>query len=190
MASIDEETGLEISEFRKLPLQRSRIIGTWELVRYVGINNDDPEDFIYPMGPNAIGQIMYSSDGYMSVVLQCRHIERFDGRWCEGTNEEYGTVGRKTFAYAGPYYLDENTSPFEHQTIVHNIEFAVHPNLIGFSQVRCAEIEEEDGHEYLTLGPTHLVFMQGAKRICKLRWRKRTENTATHPPPELKEHQL
>ncbi len=93
------------------PSLRSRIIGTWELVSYVGINIEDPEDVIYPMGKESKGQIIYSNDGYMAALLQWGDLKSFDKGWNNGTTEEWASAAKKTMAYAGPYYLDEVRTP-------------------------------------------------------------------------------
>ena len=46
---------------------RDQLIGAWKLVSYVEKPIDGSAPF-YPMGENPMGIIMYTPDGYMSVV--------------------------------------------------------------------------------------------------------------------------
>lgn len=47
---------------------REQLIGAWELVSYSAYLPSDKSNAIFPMGENAGGIIMYTPDGYMSVV--------------------------------------------------------------------------------------------------------------------------
>ncbi|KAJ9604311.1 hypothetical protein H2200_011145 [Cladophialophora chaetospira] len=170
------------------PSLRSRIIGTWDLVHYIGTNIENPEDIMYPLGKDARGQIMYSNDGYMSALLQVGDLTPFEKGWNNGTTEEWAIAAQCTMAYAGPFYLDE--APGKPQTIVHHAQISIHPNLIDTLQVRCAEIIQEDGHDYIVLGPELPTDWEGSKRLLRLKWRKRPQNNATRPPPEAKELKL
>src|ERR1700744_1777907 len=100
------------------PSFRSRIVGTWDLVHYVAINPEDPDDIVYPMGKEAKGQIMYTNDGYMAALLQDGDVKPFEQGWKHGNTEELADAAKKTMAYAGPFYLDEETC--EPQKIVHH----------------------------------------------------------------------
>ena len=47
---------------------RDKIVGTWRLVSYVA-QDDRGGAASYPLGPDAVGLIMYTTDGYMSAQL-------------------------------------------------------------------------------------------------------------------------
>ncbi|OCT45173.1 hypothetical protein CLCR_06345 [Cladophialophora carrionii] len=167
---------------------RSRIIGTWDLVYYIAINPEDPDDIVYPMGNDAKGQIMYSSDGYMAALLQEGNLKPFEHHWKHGNTEELATAAKKTMAYGGPFYLDED--PGKPQTIVHHAQISMHPNLINTLQVRRAELIQEDGREGLILGPESPSEWEGTQRLLRLKWRKRSQNNATKPPHDARELKL
>src|ERR1700744_2604822 len=86
------------------PSFRSRMVGTWDLCSYVAVNIDNREDIVYPLGKEAKGQIMYSNDGYMSVLLQHGSLKPFKHDWKRSSIEESATVAQATMTYAGPYY--------------------------------------------------------------------------------------
>ncbi|KIY04054.1 uncharacterized protein Z520_00746 [Fonsecaea multimorphosa CBS 102226] len=164
---------------------RSRVVGTWGLVSYVGINLENPEDIIYPMGKECKGQIMYSNDGYMAALLQEADLKPSDHDWKEGTTEELAYAAKKTLAYCGPFYLDETRG--KQQKIVHHAQMSVPANWINTLQIRCADLFEEDGQDYIILGPESPTEWQGVKRLLRLKWRKLTQNDATQPPADAKE---
>ena len=170
------------------PSLRSRIIGTWDLVHYIGTNVDNPEDIMYPMGKDAKGQIMYSNDGYMSALIQCGDLQPFENGWNNGTTEEWAIAAKTTMAYGGPFYLDEASG--KPQTIVHHAQISMHPNLVDSSQVRCADIIQEDGHDYIILGPELPTQWEGTMRLLRLKWQRRPQNNAVRPPPGAKELKL
>ena len=159
---------------------RSQIIGTWELVSYKAFNQDNPEDIVYPMGKAARGQIMYSQDGYMAAVLQDESVEPYERDWTRGTTRELANVAKQTNAYCGPFSLDEQ--PGNKQKVIHHAQIAVPPNWAGTSQLRLAEMIDEDGEKFLILGPEWALEVKGIKRILKLKWRKRPVNDITQPP--------
>ncbi|EXJ55927.1 hypothetical protein A1O7_08858 [Cladophialophora yegresii CBS 114405] len=172
---------------------RSRIIGTWDLVYYIAINAEDPNDVVYPMGKDAKGQIMYTHDGYMAALLQAGDLRPFEHDWNHGTTEELAAAAKKTMAYGGPFYLDEEgprPEPGTPRTIIHHAQISMHPNLIDTLQVRRAELFQEDGHEYIMLGPESPTEWEGTRRLLRLKWRKRDQNNATKPPREARELKL
>ena len=44
------------------------VLGTWELVSYTAQDNHGGP-MTYPLGPDALGLIMYTGDGYMSAQI-------------------------------------------------------------------------------------------------------------------------
>jgi hypothetical protein len=53
------------------------VLGAWELVSYTeGDNHGGP--ITYPLGPDALGLIMYTADGYMSAQIMRRDRPAFD----------------------------------------------------------------------------------------------------------------
>jgi hypothetical protein len=93
-------------------MTKNDLVGTWRFVDFRLIRTADGQ-VTRPWGNTHKGQIVYSPDGFMSVV-----ISRADG----------------TLAYCGPYTI-------EGDTVVHHIEIASDPKLVGTAQRRHAMLE-------------------------------------------------
>jgi hypothetical protein len=166
----------------------ARIHGAWDLVSYTGININDPSDIIYPMGQNAKGQILYTNDGYMAALLQVGNLAPWQSDWKNGSTEELANAARGTMAYGGPFYVDEE--PGRPLKIVHHVQISMHPTLTNTLQIRCAELVEENGRDYIILGPESPTEWNGVQRLLRLKWQKRPENHATQPPANTRELKL
>ncbi|EHY53125.1 hypothetical protein ABEF92_003367 [Exophiala dermatitidis] len=166
----------------KTPTFLSRLLGTWELLSFVAINVDDPKDITYPMGEACKGQIMYSEDGYMAAVLQWGYVESYQTDWFHASMEEFANAGRKTMAYCGPFYLNEQ--PGDHQRVFHHAEISIPPNWNDTIQLRLAQMTEEGGETILTLGPECPMQQDGVSRVLRLRWHKLPRNESTKAPDE------
>ncbi|EXJ78498.1 hypothetical protein A1O1_08899 [Capronia coronata CBS 617.96] len=160
----------------------SRLLGTWELLSFTAANIDNREDVTYPMGSACKGQIMYSEDGYMAAVLQWGYVEPYKTDWIRATTEEFADAGRRTMAYSGPFYLDEQSR--DSQEILHHAKISIPPNWVDTVQLRQAEMTEEHGETILTLGPKFPMEHDGMKRILRLRWRKCPRNDTRKAPAE------
>jgi hypothetical protein len=104
---------------------RDRLTGTWRLVSYHTISNDDTPP-IYPLGEDVTGYIIYTSDGYMSAQMMQpgRPHYKADGP-SEGTDSESAQAARGYLAYSGPYRIENDS------VIVHQAEVSLFPNWIG-----------------------------------------------------------
>jgi lipocalin-like protein len=102
-------------------VRREDILGAWELVAFVGV--DDAGHETYPQGRNARGLILYTADGYMSA-----QIMNPEGR---------GVTAYLT--YTGPYRFDEETA-----TLHHRADIALWHSWRGSTQVRTAELRDGD----------------------------------------------
>ncbi|MBV9314835.1 MAG: lipocalin-like domain-containing protein [Pseudonocardia sp.] len=116
------------------------IEGTWKLVTWRRIAPDGSVSF--PLGPDPEGQLTYTSDGYMSVVLVSASrppIAGGDplGGDIEARAEAYSTC----LAYTGTYVRDE-------ATVIHYIEQSLYPNWSDTKQPRL--ITDRDGQLVLT----------------------------------------
>jgi hypothetical protein len=126
------------------------------------------------------GQLLYTHDGHMAALLQWPDVEPYEHGWSRGLHMELAATARKTMMYSGPYYLDEQ--PGNMQRIFHHPIVSVPPNWIDTLQPRLAEIIEESGRTFLTLGPVEPVDDNGTPRLLQLRWVKMEPNNATEPP--------
>jgi hypothetical protein len=110
------------------------------------------------------GYLMYTPDGYMSVVLTKEPRARFDN-----DSRERGTVDEKVRAfdsyisYGGSYVVDGDI-------VTHQVRFCLFPNVVGTSQLRRFAINPES--TTLTLWTVDPLVMQGEKAYGCLTWRR------------------
>ncbi len=133
----------------------SPFVGTWRLVsikaRYEG------GEIRYPFSPKAIGQIMYTADGNMSVfVIQPERPPFASGDMRAGTDREVRAASEGFLGYFGTYSVDSTKG-----IVTHHIQGAFLPNWEGRDQIRYYKM---DGKK-LTLTSPVLVF---AGQRCEL----------------------
>ncbi len=115
----------------------STIIGAWKLLYWREVHSDGSVD--HPLGPDAVGQLMYDPSGRMSVQLVQPHQDRFaSDDWREATEEEMISAWPRYFGYFGTYGLDD-----EQEAVVHHIEGGWFPNLEGTEQIRQCRFDEK-----------------------------------------------
>ncbi len=138
------------------------LIGAWELVDF-RITFDDERAPVAPFGDDARGQLIYTAAGQMSAVLSAGERARLsvDGleRASTAPIAEKAAAFDSYLSYSGTYSIRDGS-------VVHRVELALVPNIIGNEQVRQARL---DGDElWLTYdrdtarGPQHYA----------LRWRR------------------
>lgn len=83
-------------------MSRKAIQGMWELVSYTAQDNHGGP-ITYPLGPDALGLIMYTGDGYMSAQLMRRGRPAFDRPESDGgTAEQTAAAAAGYLAYSAP----------------------------------------------------------------------------------------
>jgi Lipocalin-like domain len=105
------------------------IVGTWRLVSYTA-QDDRGGPVRYPLGPDAVGLIMYTHDGYMSAQLMRRDRPDYDLPGTP-TTEQAATAAAGYLAYGGPYQVDESTGVVHHEVAV-----SLLPNWLNTAQLR------------------------------------------------------
>src|SRR5712671_1987362 len=91
------------------------VVGTWELVSYTEVDNDGGPS-THPLGPDALGLIMYTTDGYMSAQIMRPDRPAYDRpETGGGTPEQAEAAAAGYLAYSGPFSVDENTGVLHHQ---------------------------------------------------------------------------
>jgi hypothetical protein len=121
-------------------MTKDDFVGTWRFVEFRLIRDADGQ-VTRPWGNDHSGQIVYAPDGFMSVV-----IRREDG----------------TLAYCGPYTIDGDA-------VVHHIQIATDPKLIGTVQRRHVRFEGKR----LTL-TSEVSLFGGAGTRANLVWERAT----------------
>ena len=113
----------------------SQFVGSWRLLTWE--ERDDSGRVSYPLGPHAIGQIMYTPDGRMSAQLARPDAGRFASEdWRLATAEEKSQAWGNYFGYYGTFSIDPDNN-----AIVHHIEGSWFPNLVGTDQIRYFRLE-------------------------------------------------
>jgi hypothetical protein len=135
------------------------IVGTWQLVSYSC--KDESGNISYPLGENAVGYIMYTNDGYMSVSMASKNRpKRSSGDLTGGTKEEKIAEAETYITYCGTYEFYEDR-------VVHNIEMALFPNRVGSSQVRYYRIK---GSRIILTTPP--ISIDNKPQVCTVIWER------------------
>jgi len=114
---------------------RSWLLGSWSLVSWK--ERDEHGEEIYPLGPDAVGQLMYDSAGRMSAQLASARQPKFaDEDWQRASTEEKSIAWSNYFGYFGTYSIDEQAG-----AVKHHIVGSWFPNLVGGEQIRYFRFE-------------------------------------------------
>ena len=103
-------------------------IGVWNLVRWV--ITDRPGDDVYPFGPNAEGQIIFTDVGDFSAHVRNpdSEIPDLSGKT---TDEVFGEIISTYFGYYGTYRIDSDEN-----RVLMDVRGAVAPGWVGSEQMR------------------------------------------------------
>ena len=107
-----------------MALSDSDLVGAWVLDEMYAEDGDGGRT--HPMGRDAGGMIMYTSDGYMSAITH------FADRFLPAdrpSDEERAEAFSTYFNYAGTWALADDT-------VTHTIQTALDPNMVGMSLSR------------------------------------------------------
>jgi Lipocalin-like domain len=114
---------------------RAALLGAWRLL---SLRNVQPDGTVsYPLGPGAVGQLVYSENGRMSAQLMRPGTPGF-----QAENAQQATDAEKLAAYGnytgyyGSFRIDADAG-----AVIHEVEGSTFPNMIGTDQVRYYHIE-------------------------------------------------
>ena len=142
------------------------LIGSWHLERFV-IRYADGRPPLHPFGERARGQLIYSADGHMSATL-CRAERPPLGGRLETAYRAAAADKAAAFdgylAYAGRWRL-------EGDGVVHRVEFALTPDLVGRENRRAARLDVGPDGRRLHLSYS-LTAQSGIERYYTLTWRR------------------
>ncbi|MFC1923927.1 lipocalin-like domain-containing protein [Chloroflexota bacterium] len=142
-------------------MKKKDFTGTWKLVSSE-FRLPDGQAF-YPYGRDAVGMLMYSDSGYMSVQIMRRERLLFtSGDRLTGTAEEIKSAFEGYAAYFGTYRVNQKEG-----TVTHQVEGSLFPNWAGINQERFFELS--DGQ--LTLR-TPEVILGGQQMTGILQWKR------------------
>ncbi len=123
-----------------LPL-RERVVGTWKLLRWTRLVGGVEEPG--PFGSDALGQLLYARDGYMSANLMRRNRAQH-------------------LSYCGRYELDERGS-----SVLHRIELSSNPEWVETARIRFVEFTGEQ----MKLS-TRPFLEHGKEAVVTLLWQR------------------
>lgn len=103
-------------------------VGSWRLVSMEARRSDG--EVAYPLGKDGGGSLVYSADGYMSVVLHQANRERFGTRdIMAGSDAQLANASRTYVSYAGRYEVRNGR-------VQHHVDASLFPDWVGTTQER------------------------------------------------------
>jgi hypothetical protein len=143
------------------------LLGTWHLRRWE-IAYGDGRPATLPYGPDAVGLILYTHDGWMNACIARGDRPRLSGDSVRkipaaqaiATFESY-------FSYAGRYMLRLHQG---RPQVVHQVTMSLNPNFVGSEQVRDMHF---DAAGRLTLSASDTVPGSDVARHHRLQWERR-----------------
>lgn len=110
-----------------------QLVGTWKLERMRTTYDSGRE--IYPLGEDAQGWLLYTSDGYMAASLSRAGRPAFEtGERLSANDAEKVEAWDSFFSYCGRYEI-------RGEQVVHHIEGSNYPNWIGSEEPRTLRLE-------------------------------------------------
>ena len=108
-------------------------IGAWRLLSF---ESRTPDGRVrYPLGKDAVGSIIYTADGRMSVAIMAAERPNFAANdVLGGTTQERAEATRRYLSYAGTYEIGDGE-------IIHHVEISLFPNWVGDAQRRAFALE-------------------------------------------------
>lgn len=150
----------------------SRLIGTWQLVSHYAFVENDPDDRIYPLGPDAQGLLIYTNDGHFSTSLLRPGQDPFPSSELGGPSEvELANAAKRYLGYAGPFSI---TKAEDTVYVWHNMDLTNFPNWRGNVQTRRIHLDRDT----LTMELESFTDVAGTRRRPLLIWTKMPRNDA------------
>lgn len=124
-----------MTAFKADPPPAAGLVGSWSLESWSELRPGAAP--VHPLGPDAIGRILYTADGHMSAQIMRPHRPRLAvADWRAASEAERAGAWGDYFGYFGRYTVDAGRG-----TVVHHVEGAAFPNLVGADQVRRLRFE-------------------------------------------------
>ncbi len=142
-------------------MDKEKFVGAWKLISNEYLSQDGVNT--YPLGREAIGLIMYDSQGNMSAQLMNAKRPRFAADdWLKGTPEEIKAAFEGMRCYFGTYDVDEAK-----KKVVHHVHGHSFPNGVGTDNVRYYEFS---GNNLIL--KTVPIKMRGKDVVGRLVWER------------------
>lgn len=140
-------------------MELADLVGTWRLLSYESWDEAGAQS--YPYGPDAVGYIVYSADGYVSVVISAAERRRYvDGDILGGTVDERAEATATYRSYVARYELLGDR-------LIHRFLLSLYPNRVGRSEER---VIEYDGHRLILSTPP--ILSRGLLQRSRLVWER------------------
>ena len=134
------------------------VVGTWRLKRWETRTADGGVS--YPLGPDAVGYLIYTAGGHMSVSMMRAARPAFAGDdLLGGTPAERAAAAAGYVTYCGRYEVRDGA-------VVHHVELSLFPNWVGADQLRFAEVAGDE----LTITTRPLRI--GGETVNRLVWER------------------
>jgi hypothetical protein len=135
------------------------LLGAWRLVSCETRAQDGAID--YPLGRDAVGLLIYTDDGHMSVSIARAGRRPFAaGDLLGGTGDEKASAVDGYISYCGRYERRDGS-------VVHHVEMSLFPNWTGRDQERRVELH---GDRLTLEAPPFLV--KGTEQRALLVWER------------------
>ena len=140
-------------------MQPHPLQGTWRLVSWQ--NRSAEGEVTYPLGPDAVGYLTYTVDGYVFVALMRADRAAFAaGDLLAGSPDERAAAAAGYISYAGTFEVRA-------ERVIHHVLASLFPNWVGTEQERFVGWEGE--RLLLSTAPT--VFA-GRQQTGHLVWER------------------
>jgi len=115
-------------------MTQNRLVGTWKLISPE--IRDAEGNVSYPYGPDAIGYLTYTENGYMSAVIMAANRPKLADNIQELSTEEKASAAETYISYCGKYEIQANK-------VIHHVDACLYPNWVGTKQERFFEFKGE-----------------------------------------------
>jgi hypothetical protein len=152
-------------------MHQNPLVGTWRLVSWQ--NRGAAGEITFPLGPDAVGFLTYTPDGYVFVALMRVGRPAFAASdLLAGSSGERAAAAAGYVSYAGTYELRADR-------VVHHVAASLFPNWVGTDQERL--VGWDGGRLLLSTAPAalggqqtaHLVWERAGRGIGNGRRRQR-----------------
>ncbi len=110
-------------------------LGTWRLISWE--NRDPAGERGYPLGPDAVGYLTYTTDGYMfAQIMAAERAPLATLNPFGGTDAEAAAAARSHMSYCGTYEVRDGE-------VIHRVSVSDFPNWVGGEQLRFYKFEDE-----------------------------------------------
>jgi hypothetical protein len=110
-------------------------LGTWRLISWE--NRGPAGERGYPLGPEAVGFITYTADGYIfAQIMAAERDSLATQNPFGGTDAEAAAAARSHMSYCGTYEVRNGE-------VIHRVTVSGFPNWVGGEQLRFYEFDDE-----------------------------------------------